>query len=62
MPPTRSNTQVLVVESRSSRQTWLREALEQSNYEVLDAVSDEAALHVLARRKIACVLVSADAV
>ncbi|MEO6058009.1 MAG: HD domain-containing phosphohydrolase [Gemmatimonadales bacterium] len=62
MPPTRSNAQVLVVESRSSRQTWLREALAQSDYEVLDAVSSEAALHVLARRKIACVLVSADAV
>jgi putative two-component system response regulator len=56
-----SNAQVLTVERQASRRAWLRQALEQSGYEVLEAESSEGALHVLARRKIACVVASADA-
>jgi response regulator RpfG family c-di-GMP phosphodiesterase len=56
-----SNPQVLIVERQASRRTWLRQALEQSGCEVLEAESCEGALHALARRKIACVVASADA-
>jgi putative two-component system response regulator len=56
-----SNSQVLTVEGQASRRVWLRQALEQAGYEVLEAETCEAALHALARRKIVCVVAAADA-
>ncbi|MBA3498353.1 MAG: HD domain-containing protein [Gemmatimonadales bacterium] len=54
------NAQVLTVERDPTRRAALRQALVEGGYEVLEAESCDGALHVLARRKIACVVATGD--